>query len=188
LGHWQFQTKKTQRARMGERQEIETLICEEALLFAQYLRNERDTWVPRIVRLTWKKMVEISPDVPSKSWLCAVSDIPLRKRGSLSDRRYSSVVCVRKSHLWYLLARYDLSLRRWINQMKHSWIVPGLLLLLIANVSFLFYLLTQGAVMSVPLLLLLWLLLFGIFALVGCIAWLAGWLPRKKKSWNSATW
>ena len=69
--------------------------------------------------------------------------------------------------------------------MKHSWIILGLLLLLIASVSFLFYLLAQGAVMSVPLLLLLWLLLFGIFALVGGIAWLAGWLPRKKKSGNS---
>lgn len=66
--------------------------------------------------------------------------------------------------------------------MKHSWIILGLLLLLIAGVSFLFYLLTQGAVMSVPMILLLWLLLFGILALVGGIAWLAGWLPRKKKN------
>jgi hypothetical protein len=65
--------------------------------------------------------------------------------------------------------------------MKHSWIILGLLLLLIASVT-LFYLLIQEAVMSVPWILLLWLLLFGIFALVGGIAWLAGWLPRKKKS------
>jgi CRISPR-associated protein Cas1 len=36
------------RVRMGEQQEIETLISEEALLFAQYLRNERQTWLPRI--------------------------------------------------------------------------------------------------------------------------------------------
>jgi len=36
--------------------------------------------------------------------------------------------------------------------------------------------------MSLPLALLLWALVFGIFALVGGIAWLAGWLPRKKKS------
>jgi hypothetical protein len=36
--------------------------------------------------------------------------------------------------------------------------------------------------MSVPMILLLWLLLFGILALVGGIAWLAGWLPRKKKN------
>jgi hypothetical protein len=36
---------------------------------------------------------------------------------------------------------------------------------------------------------LLWALIFGILALVGGIAWLAGWLPRKKKSWNSiAPW
>jgi hypothetical protein len=66
--------------------------------------------------------------------------------------------------------------------MKHRWIILGLLLLLIAGVSCLFYLLVQGAVMSVPLLLLLWLLFFGILALVGGIAWLAGWLPRKKKA------
>jgi len=36
------------RARAGERQSIETLINEEALLFAKYLRNERQTWQPRI--------------------------------------------------------------------------------------------------------------------------------------------
>jgi CRISPR-associated protein Cas1 len=37
------------RMRRGEQQEIETLINEEALLFAQYLRNERETWNPRLV-------------------------------------------------------------------------------------------------------------------------------------------
>ena len=37
------------RMRVGEQQEIETLINEEALLFAQYLRNERQSWTPRIV-------------------------------------------------------------------------------------------------------------------------------------------
>jgi hypothetical protein len=31
---------------MGNEQEIETLI-NEALLFAQYLRNEREAWIPR---------------------------------------------------------------------------------------------------------------------------------------------
>jgi len=36
--------------------------------------------------------------------------------------------------------------------------------------------------MSVPMALLDWALVFGILALVGGIAWLAGWLPRKKKS------
>jgi len=33
---------------MSSQQEIETLISEEALLFAQYLRNERQTWTSRI--------------------------------------------------------------------------------------------------------------------------------------------
>lgn len=32
----------------GKRQRIETLINEEALLLAKYLRNERKTWIPRI--------------------------------------------------------------------------------------------------------------------------------------------
>jgi hypothetical protein len=36
---------------MGDRQEIETLIGEEAFLFAAYLRNEKYSWVPRIVKL-----------------------------------------------------------------------------------------------------------------------------------------
>jgi hypothetical protein len=31
------------------KQEIETLINEEALFFAKYLRDERETWKPRIV-------------------------------------------------------------------------------------------------------------------------------------------
>jgi CRISPR-associated protein Cas1 len=39
------------RIRHGKRQEIETLICEEALLFAKYLRNETQPWRPRIVEL-----------------------------------------------------------------------------------------------------------------------------------------
>ena len=40
---------KVPRIRRGQRQELETLINEEALLFAQYLRNERQTWSPRTV-------------------------------------------------------------------------------------------------------------------------------------------
>jgi CRISPR-associated protein Cas1 len=40
------------RIRKGEHQEIETLINEEALLFAGYLRGERPTWHPRIVALS----------------------------------------------------------------------------------------------------------------------------------------
>jgi hypothetical protein len=34
--------------RVGKRQIFETLINEEALLFAKYLRNEREEWIPRI--------------------------------------------------------------------------------------------------------------------------------------------
>jgi len=36
------------RIRRGKRQEIETLINEEAFLFAKFLRDERETWIPRI--------------------------------------------------------------------------------------------------------------------------------------------
>ena len=36
------------RVKIGDRQEIETLINEEAFLFAKYLRNERINWIPRI--------------------------------------------------------------------------------------------------------------------------------------------
>jgi hypothetical protein len=33
---------------MGDKQEFETLINEEALLLSMYLRNEKKDWVPRI--------------------------------------------------------------------------------------------------------------------------------------------
>lgn len=36
---------------MGEQQEIETLINEEALLLALFLRNERPIWKPRVAEL-----------------------------------------------------------------------------------------------------------------------------------------
>ena len=36
------------RVRIGNRQTIETLINEEALLLAKYLRNEKKEWQPRI--------------------------------------------------------------------------------------------------------------------------------------------
>ena len=36
------------RIKVGNRQTIETLISEEALLFAKYLRNEKKEWIPRI--------------------------------------------------------------------------------------------------------------------------------------------
>jgi hypothetical protein len=48
-----FKTKvDVSRIRLGNTQEIETLINEEALLFAMFLRNERQTWVPRIATST----------------------------------------------------------------------------------------------------------------------------------------
>ena len=37
------------RIKVGNKQTIETLINEEALLFAKFLRNERETWIPRIL-------------------------------------------------------------------------------------------------------------------------------------------
>jgi len=39
------------RIRIGKRQTIETLINEEALLLAKFLRDERKTWIPRIAVL-----------------------------------------------------------------------------------------------------------------------------------------
>ena len=37
--------------RVGNRQTLETLISEEAILLAKYLRNERKDWNPRIPQL-----------------------------------------------------------------------------------------------------------------------------------------
>lgn len=39
---------KVPRIRHGSRQTLETLINEEALLLAKFLRNERSNWIPRI--------------------------------------------------------------------------------------------------------------------------------------------
>jgi hypothetical protein len=39
------------RIRIGKRQTIETLINEEALLLAKFVRDERKTWTPRIAVL-----------------------------------------------------------------------------------------------------------------------------------------
>jgi hypothetical protein len=36
------------RIRHGKRQTLDTLINEEALLFAKYLRNECKSWIPRL--------------------------------------------------------------------------------------------------------------------------------------------
>jgi hypothetical protein len=38
-----------ERIKHGKRQTIDTLISEEALLFAKYLRGEKKDWLPRIV-------------------------------------------------------------------------------------------------------------------------------------------
>lgn len=40
------------RIKHGKQQSIETLIAEECLLLAKFLRNERKTWVPRILNLS----------------------------------------------------------------------------------------------------------------------------------------
>jgi hypothetical protein len=46
-----FQSKiRIPRVRMGEQQEIETLINEEALELARFLRSERCDWIARIVK------------------------------------------------------------------------------------------------------------------------------------------
>jgi len=39
---------EVKRIRNGEHQTLETLINEEALLFAKFLRGERETWIPRL--------------------------------------------------------------------------------------------------------------------------------------------
>jgi CRISPR/Cas system-associated endonuclease Cas1 len=43
------------RMRYGFSQTLDTLINEEALLLARFLRNEKETWIPRIASLNqWK--------------------------------------------------------------------------------------------------------------------------------------
>ena len=39
---------KVPRTKVDKKQTIETLINEDALLFAKYLRNEKPNWIPRI--------------------------------------------------------------------------------------------------------------------------------------------
>jgi len=47
-----FETKvEIPRIKHGNKQELETLINEECLFFAKYLRNERDSWKPRLPQL-----------------------------------------------------------------------------------------------------------------------------------------
>ena len=46
-----FESKvEVPRIQVGKKQTVETLINEEALLFSKFLRDERETWKPRIVR------------------------------------------------------------------------------------------------------------------------------------------
>jgi hypothetical protein len=40
-----------ERIKVGNRQTIDTLISEEALLFAKYLRQEKNDWIPRVANL-----------------------------------------------------------------------------------------------------------------------------------------
>jgi hypothetical protein len=40
-----------ERIKVGKRQTIDTLISEEALLFAKYLRNEKKEWAPRLINI-----------------------------------------------------------------------------------------------------------------------------------------
>jgi hypothetical protein len=40
------------RIKYGKKQTLDTLINEEALLLARFLRNEKQTWVPRITNVT----------------------------------------------------------------------------------------------------------------------------------------
>jgi hypothetical protein len=40
------------RIRHGKKQTLDTLITEEAMLLAQYLRNEKQAWIPRIATLS----------------------------------------------------------------------------------------------------------------------------------------
>jgi hypothetical protein len=46
-GYFEFKVE-VPRIKHGQRQTLETLINEEALLFAKFLRHERETWTPRI--------------------------------------------------------------------------------------------------------------------------------------------
>ena len=42
---------EVERIKVGKRQTIDTLISEEALLFAKYLRNEKRDWIPRLTEI-----------------------------------------------------------------------------------------------------------------------------------------
>jgi hypothetical protein len=42
---------EVERIKVGKRQTIDTLISEKAYLLAKYLREERNTWIPRVINL-----------------------------------------------------------------------------------------------------------------------------------------
>lgn len=47
-----FETKvEIPRVKHGSKQEIESLLNEEAMLLAKYLRGEKEEWIPRIARV-----------------------------------------------------------------------------------------------------------------------------------------
>ena len=48
LNHFFESYVKVPRIKVGKKQSIETLINEEAVLFSRHLRNEKDSWTPRI--------------------------------------------------------------------------------------------------------------------------------------------
>lgn len=43
-----FESKTVPKVKIGRNQSLDSLICEETLLFAKYLRDERKSWVPRL--------------------------------------------------------------------------------------------------------------------------------------------
>jgi len=53
-------TVEVPRIKHGNRQTLETLISEEVLLFASYLRSENEIWVPRIPHLSAGKILRES--------------------------------------------------------------------------------------------------------------------------------
>lgn len=60
-------TVEIPRMRVGKRQTVETLIFEKALLFGKYIRNEKETWVPKVSsnKIALAKTVRcINEDVP----------------------------------------------------------------------------------------------------------------------------
>lgn len=63
------------RVRHGNKQTVETLINEEALLLARYLRNERPIWVPRLPSWSTAR-AGILPHCVLKSFYCGVNPSP----------------------------------------------------------------------------------------------------------------